>query len=258
MVKHQQIIHIFTVFFIIALMLVGTLLPTGLTEPVSIPKGFAQGISYKPYIPLKRTTFVQFDGETLLDDYAYLAAVPTCVFYDKESQKIYTNPLLYYEDPYQVTEQKERSLNARQGIDYFMEDWMPYSKGYLDQMTLINVPQRGLDSSWKAQNITSIQGNDPYDLASKIALHDWSYSNNAVVSVIQPSYVRPNNVSTGTLTGTVSPEKGILTQHFDVPKTNEVYPIYNEFNVPQGYKLLTVRSWYPSLLSHHRVARNCL
>ena len=46
------------------------------------------------------------------------------------------------------------------------------------------------------------------------------------------------------LTGEVE-VKEILTEHFEVPKTNEVYPQYNEFTVPDGYRFITVRSWYP-------------
>ena len=53
------------------------------------------------------------------------------------------------------------------------------------------------------------------------------------------------NTTYGSLQGTVPPRRGILTEHFKVPKTNEVYPIYNEFMVPDGYKFLKVRSWYP-------------
>jgi len=225
-------------------MIIAAVIPT--TSAANQPQGFDRGVSWKPYVPLKRMTFVQFDSETLLDDYAYLAAVPTAVFYDNTSQQIYSNPLLYYEDPYQVTEQKERSLNTYEGIEYFMEDWMSYSHGYLDQLTLINVPHSKIASSWSTKNTTLIEAVTPYDVAGDLALHDWSYSENAVVAVIQDSYEKPQNTTEGTITGTLSKRDGILTEHFEIPKTNEVYPIYNEFTVPEGYKFLTVRSWYPS------------
>ena len=38
--------------------------------------GFTKGVSWQPSISMKKTTFVNFDGENLIDDYAYLAAVP--------------------------------------------------------------------------------------------------------------------------------------------------------------------------------------
>jgi hypothetical protein len=92
---------------------------------------------------MKQVTFVNFDEDSYLDDYAYLAAVPTAVFQDKG--RLFSYPLLFYQDEYPVEEDKERSLNARQGIDYFMEDWMSYSGGTLDSLMTINVPKNKLD-----------------------------------------------------------------------------------------------------------------
>ena len=88
---------------------------TMLTQP-----GFTKGVTWKPYIAMKKTTFVDYDTESYLDDYAYLAAVPTTVFYDEYSDTVYTNPLLFFEDEYPIEEFGERALNARQGIDYFI------------------------------------------------------------------------------------------------------------------------------------------
>jgi hypothetical protein len=82
---------------------------------------------------------INFDKDGILDDYAYLAAVPTSVF--SSGGKLYSNPLLFYQDAYPVKEDKERTLDARQGLDYFMEDWMSYCNNQLDQMTLVNVPE---------------------------------------------------------------------------------------------------------------------
>ena len=41
--------------------------------------GFDKGPSCKTVVPIKKVTMVNFDRETLLDDYAYLASVPTSV-----------------------------------------------------------------------------------------------------------------------------------------------------------------------------------
>ena len=48
------------------------------------------------------------------------------------------------------------------------------------------------------------------------------------------------------MSDSISCKNGVLTENFEVPKTNQVYPAYNEFYVPDGYKFLKVRSWYPS------------
>ncbi len=247
MVKKLLNINALLTGIAIFVMLGGVILPTVLADTSKIyVDGFDRGVSWKPYIPLQRTTFIQLDQESYLDDYAYLAAIPTSVFYDKNEDQIFSNPLLFYEDEYKIDEEKERSLNARQGIDYFMEDWMSYCGGTLDQMTLINVPKNKLDTNWRAKNYTIIEGADPYDLASQIALNEWSYSNNAVVAVIEDEKSEKIGVVVdNSVDGSLSP-KEIRQEHFEVPKTNEVYPQYNQFTVPDGYKFITVRSWYPS------------
>jgi len=239
-------VNVIVSILVVSSMLVGTILPVTLADTSkTYSNGFERGVSWKPYIPLKRTTFVNYDNTTYTDDYAYLAAIPANVFYDENTDTIYTNPLLYYQDEYDVEEEKERSLDARQGIDYFMEDWMGYSNGYLDQMTLINVPKSKLDQDWKAQNYTTIMHDNPFQIASDLALHDWSYSKEAVVAVIDTEAEKPDNMTYGTLQGSISSNRDVLQEHFEIPQTNEVYPIYNEFTVPDGYKFIKVRSWYP-------------
>lgn len=229
----------------VSMMILVTIIPPSLADiELSHHPGFNKGVSWMPLVPMKKVTFVKADDEHLLDDYAFLAAVPTTVFYDKNNQRIFSHPLLYYEETFYPKTMKERSLNARQGIDYFMEDWTAYT-GELDQITLINVPHNALNKDWRTKKTTEIQGNNPFELAHDIALNDWTYSHDAVVAVIQEKFDTPENVTHGDLTGTLTPQEGVKTVHFEVPQTNKVYPIYNEFTVPEGYKFLTVRSWYP-------------
>lgn len=209
-------------------------------------QGFDRGISYKPMVPLRKTTFVNYNPDSYLDDYAYLASVPTSVIHDQQSNQIYAHPLLYFDEEYDIGEDKERSMNSRQGIDYFMDDWMGYANGYLDQMTLINVDRSQLDSKWRAKNYSLINEDDPATIASSLALHDWSTADNAVIAVVDPLHEKPNNSSfSNTTSGTFSSNLGVKYENFEVPKTNEVYPDYNDFTVPEGYKMLKVRSWYP-------------
>ncbi len=246
MAKKHSLIHIILTVLIICTLIGSSFIPSILAASQnSYGKSFAKGVSWEPYLPLKRATFVQFDDHSFLDDYSYLAAVPTSVFYDKNNNQVFASPLLYYQEEPKTLEDKDRSLNARQGIDYFMEDWMGYCNRELDQMTLINVPRENLNTSWAAENTTLINGADPYSLANTIALHDWSYADNAVIAPIEENYEKPDNRTQDTLTGTVTTEQGVLTKHFQIPKSNEVYPEYNTFTVPEGYKLLKVRSWYP-------------
>jgi len=184
---------------------------------------------------------VGHDKNSKLDDYAYLAAVPTSVF--NNDGKLFSNPLLFYEDEYVWEDDAQRSLNARQGLDYFMEDWMSYCDGELDQMTLINVPKEKLDASWKAREYTIIDGDNPYSIAGDIALQDWSYSDDAVVAVID-DYEKINEITTGEITGSISIDKKIETKSFTVKQTNKLNPQFEEFTVPEGYMFLQARAWY--------------
>ncbi len=233
---------------VVAMFLISALLPStiGANQSLEHIQGVDKGVTYKPVVPVKRTTFVGYDESSYIDDYAYLSAVPTTVFHDKNGDRVFSSPLLFFQDEMIIGEEKQRSLNAWQGIDYFMDDWMSYSNEKLDQITLINVERSQLEHDWQAQTYASISGDDPIAIARGVALHDWSYTDNAVVAVIDDSYEDPDDMVSGTLDGVVNPEEGIITEHFEVPKTNEVYPQFNDFFVPEGYKFLYVRSWYPS------------
>ncbi len=228
----------------VLVLLVSGFISVAMASDIDRIEGFDKGPSYKPVVPMKRVTFVNFDENNYLDDYSYLASVPTSVF--NEGKKLFSNPLLFYQDEYPVSEDKERSLNARQGIDYFMEDWMSYCGGQLDQMTLINVPKNKLDQSWKAKEYTIINGDNPYDIASQIALQDWSYSNNAVIAVID-NFERYSERTEGNLKGSFSIDKKIETLQFKIPQTNKLNPQFKEFTVPDGYMYLQARAWYSCL-----------
>jgi hypothetical protein len=238
--------RIISSLLIIIILLGGSMLPTvfaGLDD--SNLQGFEKGITWKPFVPMKKVTFVQHDMKSLLDDYGYLSAIPSSVFYSEKSDKMYSSPLLFYEEEFTPDSYKELTFNARQGIDYFMEDWMGYAQGNLDQLTLINVDEQTLGAHWDATDIDVIEESNPFALSHDIAINDWEYSDDAVVAVIEDTYEKPENITQGTIENTLYPGSGMRTEHFEVPQTNEVYPQYNEFTVPEGYKFLKVRSWYP-------------
>lgn len=213
--------------------------------------GFTKGVSWKPVVPLKKVTFVNYDENGTLDDYAYLAAVPTAVFNDREENRIFSNPLLFYQDKYPTGEDTERTLNARQGLDYFMEDWMTYSDGQLDHLTLINVPQANLNSNWDAKNYTTIQGDTPNDIANKIALTDWSYSENAVIAVIENQVKKPENQTTASISGQL-PSHPLGHQQFDVEEpvigTGGTYTYFTIEDT--AYKYVTATLTWPGKVDY--------
>jgi hypothetical protein len=233
------------ILFIVIILFTGAIIPAIQAEDPKYITGFDKGPSYIPVVPMKKVTFVNFDENSYIDDYAYLSAVPASVFNDEG--KLYSHPLLFYQDPLNIKNEKERSLDAYQGIKYFMEDFMNYSNGNLDQMILVNVPTNKLELNWKAKEKVTIEEDDPYKIASEIALQDWSYSNNAVIAVIDEDFKRLDNKVRGKVEGKISIDKSIKKEHFEVEQTNSLNPVSNDFTVPEGYMYVYARCWYPSV-----------
>ncbi|MCD6411808.1 MAG: hypothetical protein J7L20_05235 [Thermoplasmata archaeon] len=223
----------------IALLILLSIVSPTISAKTNIPerfKGFNKGVSWKPVLPLKKVTFVNFDKDSYLDDYAYLAAVPTAVFYDKSRDRLISHPLLFYQDPYLVKDEKERTLDARKGIDYFMEDWLSYCNGRMDQMVLINVDREKV-KQWPAKDIVEIKGEDPYEIAAKIALHDWSYSDEVVVAVIDDNIKNPCIIEKGKLYGRIPAGYSIDVEEFEMEEPHiGVGGNYRAFEIEEPYK----------------------
>ena len=231
---------------VVGIMLVGALLPMAQATDLKFIDGFDKGPSFTSVVPLKEVTFVNFDKDNYFDDYAYLAAVPTTVF--KENDKLYSYPLLYYQDKLNYNDDKYRILDAYEGIHYFMEDWMSYS-GQLDQMTLINVPQNKLESSWKAKKYSTIDSNDPYEIASKLASNSWSYSDNAVIAVIEKDFVKPESEHGGVIKGVIPAGLNTNRLSFNVKKPEiGVAGVYQPFEIKEPYKYVVANMYWKNVL----------
>lgn len=205
-----------------------------------VPSGF-DGVSWRRVVPLNKATLVQFDPDGYVDDFAYLAAVPASVFYDANKDKIFANPLMFYEEEKEFSEE-ELSLNARQGLDYFMEDWLTYNDDTLRTIEYINV----VDEPWAATNSSHIYSNDIYELATQIALNDWSYSDNAVVAVADTvsfgNYSRVENIVEGSLF-----TRDIKKSTLSGIKQDSIAPQYNDFYVSPEYKYVKANLYWPSV-----------
>lgn len=211
--------------------------PSFAEEMKEIPSGF-EGVSWSKVVPIKKACFVKFDENSLVDDFAYMAAIPSAVFYDEKSGKIYSYPLLFYDD-HKKGKKEELSLNHRQGLDYFMEDWLTYCKN-LKEIECINMES----SPWEADNYTYIRSNDIYELASSIALHDWSYSKNAVIAVVDEVKYGSYNKTSNEIKGSISP-KEIKEIRLTGIKQDSIAPQYNDFYVDDCYKYIEADLWWP-------------
>jgi len=207
---------------------------------------FSKGVSWQPIVPMKKVAFVNFDKNSLLDDYAYLASIPAAVFSDGET--LFSHPLLFFqpEDTYS-DEDEYRFLNDYQGTHYLMEDWMGYSSGKLDKLTAINVDKSDLDPEWVARDAVFIEGENPFAIAGKIALNDWSYTDTAVIAVIEGDFEKPMGSETsGSVTGVVSGE--IATEQIKVKRPYGPAPEFERFEIGEEYKYVRVDLWYPSVV----------
>ncbi len=157
-------LNIFFIIFILFIILASLVIPASSTLRESIrTEGYSKGVSYKSVVPLKKATFVNYEDKNYLDDYAYLASVPTTVFND--GNQLLSSTFLFYQEDVTFKEQKKKILNANLGIDYFMVDWSSFCGGNLDQIICINVENEKL-KEWSAAEYITIEGKTPFEIAS--------------------------------------------------------------------------------------------
>ena len=232
---------------IISILLVTLLLLTTFSINISAVsihnEPYSTGPNYLAVNPLKKVTFVNYDDQSTLDDYAYLAAIPTTVY--NVGDRLISYPLLYYQDRDSHLSEAEQSLNAREGLEYFMDDWTDYT-GTLDQITGIGVEKNKL-SDWHADTTTTYSYDDPIALANTLALNDWSSSDTAILSVIKTDINHEENSYSNTSTGTFPQSTVMHLATYDLEQTNTLNPIYNEFTVPNGYTYMKAECWWDCL-----------
>ena len=234
------------IMLIIGLMVIGAVLPAIDAGDDLRIKGFDKGPSYKNVVPVKKTTFVNLDKYSLYDDYAYLAALPTAVF--NSDDMLFSHPLLFYQDKMDLEDDADLPSDAFTGIKYFMQDWMGYCDNRLDQMTLINVNQNQLESDWDAKEYITIDSTNPYEIAKILALQDWSYSDDAVVAVIDEEFDSNEEKVTNVISGTVPALKTKKETLFTTKQTNSLNPVSEGFTVDKGYKQVFLECWWDSII----------
>lgn len=207
-----------------------------------------EGVSWKPVMPIKNTILVNYDGESYLDDFAYLASVPAAVFYSESNDEIYSSPLLFYQKSQELSDE-EKVLNAGQGVDYFMEDWLTYADGELDNVQFINVPSEDVDEltgKWNTSDYKVIQKTCPIQIAKEIALYNWEYSDSAVITVIDHQYEEIDIVTSNKVNGTIPGSVPIRVDVIEGTKEPDpVNPTFHNFNIESDYKYITsFMEWY--------------
>ncbi|MCJ7570614.1 MAG: hypothetical protein MUO82_01885 [Candidatus Thermoplasmatota archaeon] len=238
--------NLFSIIVITSLIL-GMLTPITNAKQIDSITGFDKGPSYTNVVPMKKVTFVNFDEDTLIDDYAYLASVPTAVFKDQEKDRLFSHPLLFYQDKLDYNDDKYRILDTFPGIEYFMEDYMSYCNGKLDEMTIINLDENKV-SQWATDKITKISSDNPYELTGQIALNDWSYSKDAVIAVIDKEFKTPNIKHEGVLEGFIPSDYKTKNFKFQMDKPEiGVAGNYQDFEINKPYKYVIANMYWDNV-----------
>ncbi|MCD6237071.1 MAG: hypothetical protein J7K13_03860, partial [Thermoplasmata archaeon] len=100
---------------------------------------------------------------------------------------------------------------------------------------------------WPARDVKEISSDDPYEIAADIALNDWSYSDEAVVAVINNNSKAIGEKVSGVVTGAIY-TANMKEEHFTVTQTNRLNPIFYEFQVPENYKYIKAEAWWDCLI----------
>jgi hypothetical protein len=153
--------------------------------------------SFTNQIPLRRIAFVASDPSSYVDEYTYIATVPTGVFVHNNTQ--YISPIIYSSD-------SESEM-------WFVEDWAEYleADGGLSQGIVVgDYPESLLlerIDTLGAEIYPRITGLTAAEIAAKIAVSEWSTSDVAVVALVYEDVSVPSAITgsaSHTLSGTPS------------------------------------------------------
>ncbi|UCH90119.1 MAG: hypothetical protein JSV49_05630, partial [Thermoplasmata archaeon] len=234
----KKLLALMLVFILVAVIFSGCIGPDERESDRDNTPG-SHGISWSDMVPIEKTTFVGYDPDSYLDDYAYLAAVPASVFYSSESKNLYSNPLLFYEEPKEVTNEEELVMNANQGIQYFMEDWSTYCENEFDSVQFINMESGDVEDVKAIANAIDykeITGGSAVKVSKNIALANWEYSDGAVVAVVEDDYVMDPILTSKKIGGT-TPSASVQTGSFEgEAEPDPVNPIFHPFDIGKEYK----------------------
>ncbi|MGA1819472.1 MAG: hypothetical protein ACMUHU_00535 [Thermoplasmatota archaeon] len=205
-----------------------------------LPAGY-ESVSYEDMTSIDKVTIVNHDREGIEDDLAFLAAVPASVFRSEADNRVFMNPVIFYEPP-RETSDEEKVLNTYPGISYLMEDLMTVADGELDRMELIGFkgnPPGDLGNAWRSSDVEMIEYNDPTAAAADIALMNWEWSDTAVIAVINEDPKEMDERSEGQLSGTTpnsAPRSGSVS---GTKEPSPVDPNTHSFTIEPDYKYIT-------------------
>lgn len=187
--------------------------------------------SFAPVKIEPKIFLVEYDPYSLVDDLAYLSAIPSALYYSSNS--LYASPLIFYEG-----KNEDIYLDANKGIGYFLDDWFSFAE--ISNVITINLNETDLQElrGIGIESIIRINGKDAEQIANNIALQTWNKSKYAVISNLPPEKGKWKKIS-GSVEGYL-PKSELKTLDFNGRKEPTLIPTYHNFTVPEGYKWVDV------------------
>ncbi|MFW9846071.1 MAG: hypothetical protein ACFFD6_04960, partial [Candidatus Thorarchaeota archaeon] len=137
-------------------------------------------------VPLRRAAFVARDTNSYIDEFAYMAAVPSSVFLHSDTQ--YVSPLIL--------------TSGSDSESWFIDDWTEYVESDGGPTQIIGIGDLPLDTVDEIQQKSGIPmfpritGSNSTEIAAQIASMDWDSSDIAVFALADDRFPAPT-VSTG-------------------------------------------------------------
>ncbi len=133
-------------------------------------------------VPLQRAAFIAHDSDSYIDDFAYMAAVPTGVF--SHSGTRYVSPVIF--------------VSGSESEQWLVEDWAEYlnadggvtqaiSVGDIHESTLLEIQE-----TLGTRVYPRITGTTPADIAAKLAVSEWSSTDTVVLALAETDFEEPS------------------------------------------------------------------
>ena len=207
----------------------------------ALPEGF-ESISYRDMTSVNKVTLISHDRTGIVDDYAYLAEVPASVFHSSGSERVFMNPVLFYEKPMQSSSDAEKVQDTYASVKYLMEDMMTVSGGGLNKIELVcfdGASPGEVGSDWTAAKVKHIDSTDPYVLSSEVALENWEYSDTAVIAVVNGRPKAYEQAFSGEITGRTPDASTVTGSMSGSQDPSPVDPNTHPFTIEPDYKYIT-------------------
>ncbi|MFW9975167.1 MAG: hypothetical protein ACFFDQ_07885, partial [Candidatus Thorarchaeota archaeon] len=174
---------------LIVVIMCGTLGP--ITSPFiisrfdSLSDGHTMSELPSSQIPLSRVAFVSPNPSSYVDEFAYMAAVPTSIFYFNGTQ--YISPLIYSDDS--------------ESESWLLEDWSEYLShdgGITQAVSIGDFSENYLNDlqhNIGAKIYPRLSGTNAAQIAALLAANAWSSSSTAVIGLLKDDFVSPSIIT---------------------------------------------------------------